>query len=287
MNSEIIEQYVAEGYTIASPAQLFGLRSTLHSGDALYEGGYREGDIESMFGPKSELVAAAEVAPLEHRLTNEPAYHAAITISLVVYLYMLLRSWTFVRSTWDKWRGKIGEHHLASEGGELHLSYFKQVTLLVGLLLVALTALNFACDFIPQSSPIYDGSGPWLALLVALALVGVYTAWCYMLHTTLAWLTHSDVMSELASVGYIGIVRATVILYPFTVAWLLANDTASTILGGVVLLLVTIELIVYLKETFFIFIEKNISILYWILYLCTAILLPCSFLIRILPEHLG
>ena len=289
----LIEQYAAEGYRIVNFTSLYGYRAKLHSGEALYEGGYHEGSIDSIYGESSELSVQSSVKTeggttfVEHRLTNEPAYHAAITLSLVVYLYMLLRSWNFVRSTWDQWRGKLGERHLANEGGELHLTYFKQVTLLVGLLLIALTALHFADSIIPESSHIYEADGTWIALLGAMVLVGVMAAWCYAMHTLLTWLTRSDVMSELASVGYFSIVHATVILYPFTIAWLLATDTTSTIFGSVALLLASVELILYLKDTFFIFIEKNISILYWILYLCTAILLPMSFLMRILPEHLG
>ena len=59
--------------------------------------------------------------------------------------------------------------------------------------------------------------------------------------------------------------------------------TWTTIVGIAFALL----LIIYLKDIFIFFVEKKIPFLYLILYLCTAILLPLSFLITLLPQQVG
>jgi Ca2+/Na+ antiporter len=71
-------------------------------------------------------------------------------------------------------------------------------------------------------------------------------------------------------------------------AWLLGTDSPneSVIISALVVVAV-VMLILYLKDTILFFIDKKISILYWILYLCTAFLVPLSFIAHLLPQRLG
>jgi Ca2+/Na+ antiporter len=73
-----------------------------------------------------------------------------------------------------------------------------------------------------------------------------------------------------------------VVLYPFTAVWLLADRNDAFISTWTLIICGSVLLLLYLKDTFLFFSGKKISIFYWILYLCTAILLPWSLLIKLL-----
>jgi hypothetical protein len=126
-----------------------------------------------------------------------------------------------------------------------------------------------------------------LAVAGGLVSIVVFSAWLYAMHKVAEWLTESDGVEVLASIGFMNIVRSVVLLYPVAAVWLLADE--SIIRGASITLVVSILpiAILYLKDTFLFFVAKKIPILYWILYLCTAILLPLSFVMHILPSQLG
>ena len=78
-----------------------------------------------------------------------------------------------------------------------------------------------------------------------------------------------------------------VLLFPIVAAWLVAPPQSVQEWGVAVICGTILLLIIYLKDTFVFFIAKKIPILYWILYICTAILLPLSFVLHILFTLLG
>ena len=82
-------------------------------------------------------------------------------------------------------------------------------------------------------------------------------------------------------------VRSIVVLYPIIAVWCVADQNISKIASILLILGGCVVLLIYLKDTFMLFIGKKISIFYWILYLCTAILLPLSFFAVLLPDKIG
>jgi hypothetical protein len=66
-----------------------------------------------------------------------------------------------------------------------------------------------------------------------------------------------------------------------------ADGLTESIVGGVLIAGLILFAAIYLKDTFMFFLEKKVSIFNWFLYLCTAILLPVSFLAALLSRILG
>jgi hypothetical protein len=179
------------------------------------------------------------------------------------------------------------ERSLISQGGLLPLQRFKQIAAVMGFVTLALVVVRFAECMIPSDAHIYSSGIVGYMPLLTMLIVLVYLAWYYALHVVADWVTRSDVASTLASVGYMYFVRMTVVLYPLVAVWLLGAESAGVVVVPLLLVVLCLMLIFYLKDTILLFIAKKISILYWILYLCTAFLLPVSFMIRLLPERLG
>ena len=287
MNNHTMETYIEEGYRAVSGDALFGRQSVICDGGVLFEGGYREATSAELFGSLSEVVPAGVPQPFIPEMTEEPLFHVILLLTLMVYLHMLLRSWRFISAIYGNMFNSHSEERMGTEGGVLPLQRFKQVATVIGTMALALVFVRLADGVITSHSPIYmQGLAPY-ATLVTILFVVVFVAWFYSLHKVVEWITNSDVAQSLAAVGYINFVRAVVILYPIVAVWLLAEQEVSEVVNVVVIAVTAIMLLLYLKDTFLLFIEKRVPILYWILYLCTAILLPLSFLVHLLPVRLG
>jgi hypothetical protein len=200
----------------------------------------------------------------------------------------MLRSWQFIDTIYGDMLENQSERRMVSQGGELPLQSFKRRAAFIGALALALVVVRLSEMVIPSTSPIYNISGiSSYASVVGIVAVVVFSAWLYALHKVAEWLTVSDSPQILGSIGYMNFVRLVVLLYPVAAVWLLADvESFTTVTIALIVCLLPIA-ILYLKDTFLFFVGKKIPILYWILYICTAILLPLSFVLHILFTLLG
>lgn len=288
MSNAMINIYEAEGYHVVRPERVYGRSSLRASGDVEYDGGYREATPEELYGSCSTLQVASSVEPLAPRLSDEPLFHVILVVTLIGYLYMMLRSWKFIDTIYGDMLENQSERRMVSQGGELPLQSFKRRAAFIGALALALVVVRLSEMVIPSTSPIYNISGiSSYASVVGIVAIVVFSAWLYALHKVAEWLTVSDSPQILGSIGYMNFVRLVVLLYPVAAVWLLADvESFTTVTIALIVCLLPIA-ILYLKDTFLFFVGKKIPILYWILYICTAILLPLSFVLHILFTLLG
>ncbi|MBO7311768.1 MAG: DUF4271 domain-containing protein [Alistipes sp.] len=287
MNNSTLSYYSANGYRIVRPEAIYGRGSHLASGEALYEGGYQATTIADMYGAESQLVAYDTAELFVPQLSHAPLFHLLLFATLVIYLNMVYRSYGFVRNIYRDLFTMRNERNMIYQGGLLPLQYFKQVASSIGFVVLSLAILRFAEGFIPANSPIYNSSIGGYASIGAIAMVLVYIAWYYAIHKVIEWVTRSDVAPTLSAMGYMHFVRLSIILYPLVAVWLLGIEEGEGFVIPLLIFMAALMVILYLKETILFFIDKKISILYWILYLCTAFLLPLSFVAHLLPERLG
>ena len=286
MNNSLLTYYATEGYRIVKPEAIYGRGSRLSSGEALYEGGYRAITPDDMFGGGSELVVSTDVELFVPTLSGVPLFHILLCVTLIVYLNMIYRSSAFIGHLYRDMFTMRSERNMIYQGGLLPLQRFKQVASAVGFVSLALVVLRFAESFISPSSPIYSTSIAEYASLGAMFIVVVYVAWYYSLHKIVEWVSGSDAAPMLSSMGYMHFVRISVVLYPLVAVWLLGIESGNAFIVPLLVAVAVLMIILYLKDTILFFIDKKISILYWILYLCTAFLLPLSFIAHLLPQRL-
>ena len=286
MNNSLLTYYATEGYRIVKPEAIYGRGSRIASGEALYEGGYRAITPDEMFGGASDLVTGGDVQLFVPTLSGVPLFHILLLLTLVVYLNMIYRSSGFIGHLYRDMFTMRGEHNMIYQGGLLPLQRFKQVASSIGFVALALVVLRFAESFISPTSPIYTTSISQYASVGALFIVVVYVAWYFALHKILEWVSDSDSAPMLSAMGYMHFVRISVVLYPLVAVWLLGIESGDSFVVPLLIAVAVLMIILYLKDTILFFIDKKISILYWILYLCTAFLLPLSFIVHLLPQRL-
>lgn len=281
MNNSELTYLQENGYHVVKPQRLFGRDSELHSGDVTTEGGYREVTAEEMFGTYSERGNGGDYIAFNESLTDTPVYQSLVLVTLIAYLAIMLRSWGFIRSIWIDIFKTDSDQLMAFEGGELPLQRFKLATSLLGLGVVALAVVRLTEMTMTPEATIE--ASIWTPLMSLGALI-VTVIWNYLFHLSAGWVTQSDSLTALSRIGLTNFVRMIVVLYPIAAVWLLADIGHGIISGTVLSICGSVLLLLYLKDTFVFFLGKKISIFYWILYLCTAILLPASLIVKIIAE---
>ena len=282
---DLITQYDQAGYHVARTEEIFGRGSSLSDGCPQLEGAYREASIVEQFGYGSELGDGGLLEVVAPRFSDEPLFHLILVVTLVAYLYMLIRSRKFISTIYANVWGNSSEARMVAQGGELPLQRFKQVSTAIGLLMVSLVGVRLADGHLSTDIELFGYNVAGYAPLISLIFVGVYVAWYYAMHEVAEWLANAPSVQLLSSVVHMDFVRGVVLLYPLVAVWLLSDGGSSQWFSLMLIVLVLLLLLLYLKDTFLFFVAKKISILYWILYLCTAILLPFSFLLRLLPAY--
>lgn len=274
-------------YTPVDARGMYGPGSELASGDVSLMGGYREATAEEMFGDSAVLECHNPITPLEPTLIDDWLFQLLAICGFVVYLYILLRSWNFMGSIWGGVLFRRSERRMRDEGGELPLNRFKRAATMLGILLSTLVVVRFIDIASVPESAVYSDGVAQLMPLYALFAVMLVVVWLYLLHKTIGVVTRSEIMGELAAIAVMNFVRCIAIIYPLVTIWLLAPTAALSTWSIVLDILALLALLIYLKDTFLLFVGKKISILNWILYLCAAILLPVSFACRIIPLVFG
>ena len=282
MNSQELTYLEEQGYHVVTPRRLFGRNAELQSGEANTEGGYREVGVEEIFGTATERGNGGDNSAYTISLTATPLFQSIVLATLVLYLTILLRSWGFIRSIWSDIFRTNNEARMVFEGGELPLQRFKLTASILGITLVALAIIRIAEYNISSSSDILMLSWHELAPLGALLIMTMYVVWHVAYHKIVGWVIGNDSLNMLAYIGHTNFARTVVLLYPFTTVWLLTEQGDSAAAAITLIVCTSVLLLLYLKDTFVFFLGKKISILYWILYLCTAILLPWSFIAKML-----
>lgn len=286
-DAHTLYEFEGAGYRVVDAKALYGRSATLQTGYVEEGVGYSEAAAEELYGAASVVVPAEGIYHYTQRMTTEPLYHGVAALTIIGYLFMLLRSWNFIGSIWVGAFTRPSERRMGAEGGVLPLQRFKQVAALLGVVVMSLVTVRLSEGVIPTHSALYTAGFAPYATLFSLLFIGVFVAWCYAIHKVVGWVTYSDVAMTLASIGYMNFVRFVTLLYPLVMVWLLATGDRAFYMGIVVIISVSLLLLLYLKDTFLFFVAKKISILYFILYLCTAILLPVSFLLHLLPTYLA
>ena len=286
MNNDTLTYFEESGYKVVTPARLYGRKSEVQMGEPNLEGNYREVTPKELYGETSELGTGGTFAPYDESLTATPLFQSVVLATLIVYLAILLRSWGFIRSIWNDAFKTNSDQRMVFEGGELPLQRFKLTASLLGLAVTALAIVRIAESEIPTTSEIYSSAIASYAPLVALGAILIIVLWCFAYHRLMAWIIESDSPNALAMIGYTNFVRLVVLLYPITAMWLLADGSDSSAYSITLIICSSVLLLLYLKDTFVFFLGKKISIFYWILYLCTAILLPWSLFVKLLASQI-
>ena len=170
----------------------------------------------------------------------------------------------------------------SDESGNAGFTRFLNIALALGFLLAGVTAVRL-CDRPDIAQELLNmGNGSTLSLLLALGVgllfLLVYLYGILLLRAVGGVTLTSGFTTQLIRIkrGYAAL--GAIILAPVILLFALSPLGSDTIWAGLLTAGWLITFLLYLRETFALFISKKVSILHWILYLCAVEIFPVTLL---------
>ena len=241
---------------------------------------WRDVPAAEVFGTASEVASPRSLrgAPAPS-LTENPVFQGFVLLLAATYAMLLYRNLgdirlLLTRVSHDTATGR----RLMEDPGGSGFSRFLNIATAIGILFVGVITVKYGDSLIPDSfiETIPQGAVLGLSLLATLACIGIALFQLAAVRLTGAVTLSQPFISQLVLLRRTYFTLGTIVTVPFLLLFALCPRGT----GGVWFCIIVIQLVatafLYLRETLNLFISKKISILHWILYLCTVEVFPFS-----------
>jgi len=245
--------------------------------------GYRTVGAGEFFGQQSLLAAPRPAAQQQPRLTDELPFQGLVLLLTLLFGLLLYRNPGDMRALVGRVAFERRDSERTSdESGNAGFTRFLNIALALGFLLAGVTAVRL-CDRPDIAQELLSmGNGSTLSLLLALGVgllfLLVYLYGILLLRAVGGVTLTSGFTTQLIRIkrGYAAL--GAIILAPVILLFALSPLGSDTIWAGLLTAGWLITFLLYLRETFALFISKKVSILLWILYLCAVEIFPVTLL---------
>lgn len=245
--------------------------------------GYRTVGAGEFFGQQSLLAAPRPAAQQQPRLTDELPFQGLVLLLTLLFGLLLYRNPGDMRALVGRVAFERRDSERTSdESGNAGFTRFLNIALALGFLLAGVTAVRL-CDRPDIAQELLSmGNGSTLSLLLALGVgllfLLVYLYGILLLRAVGGVTLTSGFTTQLIRIkrGYAAL--GAIILAPVILLFALSPLGSDTIWAGLLTAGWLITFLLYLRETFALFISKKVSILLWILYLCALEIFPVTLL---------
>lgn len=245
--------------------------------------GYRTVGAGEFFGQQSLLAAPRPAAQQQPRLTDELPFQGLVLLLTLLFGLLLYRNPGDMRALVGRVAfERRNSERTSDESGNAGFTRFLNIALALGFLLAGVTAVRL-CDRPDIAQELLSmGNGSTLSLLLALGVgllfLLVYLYGILLLRAVGGVTLTSGFTTQLIRIkrGYAAL--GAIILAPVILLFALSPLGSDTIWAGLLTAGWLITFLLYLRETFALFISKKVSILLWILYLCAVEIFPVTLL---------
>lgn len=245
--------------------------------------GYRTVGAGEFFGQQSLLAAPRPAAQQQPRLTDELPFQGLVLLLTLLFGLLLYRNPGDMRALVGRVAfERRNSERTSDESGNAGFTRFLNIALALGFLLAGVTAVRL-CDRPDIAQELLSmGNGSTLSLLLALGVgllfLLVYLYGILLLRAVGGVTLTSGFTTQLIRIkrGYAAL--GAIILAPVILLFALSPLGSDTIWAGLLTAGWLITFLLYLRETFALFISKKVSILLWFLYLCAVEIFPVTLL---------
>ena len=235
-----------------------------------------------VFGTASVLVPQQPIySARAESLTENPVFQGFVLLLAATYAMLLYRNLEDVRLLLTRVsRDRATGERLTEDPGGSGFSRFLNIATTIGMLFMGVMVVKYGDSLMPGrlTELLSHGAVLALSLLATLACMGVVLFQLATVRLAGAVTLSQPFISQIVLLKRTYFALAVIVTSP--VLLLFALCPRGT--GGVWFCIIVIELIVtailYLREVLNLFISKKVSILHWILYLCTVEVFPVSLL---------
>ena len=214
-------------------------------------------------------------------LTDNAVFQGFVLLLAATYAMLLYRNLGDIRTLLGRIsRDTATGERLSEDPGGSGYSRFLHIATTIGMLFMGIAAVKCGDMLIPGQSmnAIPHGAVLLLSLLATLAWMGVAVYQAAIVRLAGAITLTQPFISQLVLLKRTYFSLSVIVTSPALLLFALCPRGT----GGVWFCVVAIELIavaaLYLRETLNLFLSKKVSILHWILYLCTVEVFPISLL---------
>lgn len=245
------------------------------------ESHYRTVSPEELFGYGSMQAEIPFLRPHSESPTATTSFSLLVLAILCFYCLMLYQHLADAVLLCSRVSHERATGERLSEDSNGGYNRFLGLCTLLGVLLVGVATMRYTAPLLEQTAlGAWPHSGAFLGavgIAAALGLVALYGAIIRNLVGRLTYTLH--LFEQLVLIKRTFFAMLTLFATPFMALWLLTPQGEGRLWFWVIIIELIITLILYLQETFSLFISKKISILHWFLYLCGVEIFPISFLV--------
>ena len=240
---------------------------------------WRDTTAAAVFGPASEAVPPERLQrPGTLPFTDNALFQGFVLLLAAMYAMLLYRNIGDIRTLFSHIsREASSRQHLTEDPGNSGFSRFLHIVTAIGMLFLGIFAVKYGDTLLPQLlARLPHEALPVLCLLAVLACMAIFTFQTLLLKSIGSLLVAEGFITRLRFLRRTYFALAVIVTAPALLLFALCPRNT----GDVWFLIITIELavtvVLYLRESLHLFISKKISILNWILYLCTVEIFPVS-----------
>ena len=207
-------------------------------------------------------------------------FQAVMLAVAVVYMFFLVRYsdiiWGFIRTAVS-----ADGNALLKESGMQFSSEQRNLSIvmsLIGIIMTSFVSIRLLRWLRPS---LFDGAAElWIGCgVAAAAIAATMAAVCAVLYIAGAVSGRRDACMGLIRIKTLCFAVGVSVITPFCISYLLLPENAAGVWLYAILALCSVSALLFVKKSFLLFISQRISILFWILYLCTLEIFPISLLL--------
>lgn len=264
------------------------LPAALREGEAFVQGGrvmFRDTTAEALYGELSVAVPPPALRSPEYAPVRESAVFQSMVLALTAaYLLLVCRHWAELRQTIALAfapRDFMTGERMVDGSGRNGLDNFLNLTVTMGLFSTG-AAFAKGVDWWMASAPeAWSHPHAVVMLLLGAAIAGTGAILLFqwlVLHLCGAVTLSQPFVNKLLLLKRLYFSLATLTATPALLLFALCAHGSGRLWLAVAAAACCVALLLYLKETLRLFLAEKVSLLHWILYLCSVEIFPVSFL---------
>ncbi len=243
---------------------------------------YTEVFASAVYGPQSILVRPPHGDPNERPLTDNALFQGFFLLLAVIYILLIYHNLPDIRTLLSRifHNPHSDNHHFQEPGGSRYARFMRTIAA-IGILFIGILAVKYGqplvADF-PAAGRFSFAAAALLSLAVsALFLLVIGYQWSLLRLVGALTLTQ-PLITQLRQLRKLYFSGAVVIVTPALLLFTLCPQHTGLLWFGLIVIELVVTLFLYLRETLSLFLSKKVSIIHWILYLCSVELFPVSLL---------
>ena len=235
---------------------------------------------EEVYGTKSRLVEQVCPEPLSGVASLGGVYQIATAIIALLFIFILVRHFALFRhlieTSVSKQKKNTDNHIFSSE-----LKNIKIFTSLVGTLLLSLLVMRLSVEgwAEPMFASLAEISAWEIGGITLGAILSLMLGERILLLFVGVVSERYDVCKEIWHTKLLYFSIVIILLSPLLVLTLLTDGRVAQIALFASVLVCSLSLVLFIKETFLLFRTQRFSIFHWFLYLCALEIFPLSLLL--------